>query len=149
MRCLKRCDRQYRLELIDTGVFDGGRYFDVVAEYAKNSPDDILVQITVAVTGTEARVYDTHLDEVRRFTPFPGFTLYFDYASWRSIPTPGVAALALHRQEVRYAGHDVDAEAAPRLRQVAARYPRPARRPGPGARRPWPAGPRTPTATPG
>src|SRR3954467_128075 len=27
-------------ELIDTGVFEGERYFDVVAEYAKNTPDD-------------------------------------------------------------------------------------------------------------
>jgi len=32
-----------------------------------------LVQITVAATGPEVRVYDTHLDEVSRFTPFPGF----------------------------------------------------------------------------
>src|SRR5215471_1500196 len=29
-------------ELIDTGVFDAGRYFDVVVEYAKAGPDDIL-----------------------------------------------------------------------------------------------------------
>jgi streptogramin lyase len=33
-----------------------------------------LLQITVAVTGSEARFYDTHLNEVRRVTPFPGFT---------------------------------------------------------------------------
>ncbi len=30
-------------ELIDTGVFADGRYFDVEVEYAKASPDDILV----------------------------------------------------------------------------------------------------------
>ena len=34
-------------ELIDTGIFDGGRYFDVFVEYAKASPEDILVEITV------------------------------------------------------------------------------------------------------
>ncbi len=38
-------------ELLDTGVFDDNRYFDVVAEYAKASPDDILMRITVANRG--------------------------------------------------------------------------------------------------
>ena len=41
-------------ELIDTGIFEGNRYFDVFAEYAKRSPDDILVRITVANRGPEA-----------------------------------------------------------------------------------------------
>jgi hypothetical protein len=36
------------LELADTGVFDGDRYFDVTVEYAKGSPDDVLIRITVA-----------------------------------------------------------------------------------------------------
>src|SRR5216684_935502 len=40
-------------ELEDTGIFDAGRYFDVFAEYAKHSPDDILVRITVANRGPE------------------------------------------------------------------------------------------------
>jgi hypothetical protein len=41
-------------ELADTGVFDEGRYFDVIAEYAKASPEDILIRITVANRGPEA-----------------------------------------------------------------------------------------------
>src|SRR5512146_1719970 len=41
------------LELLDTGVFDEDRYFDVQVEYAKRSPDDILVQITVWNRGPE------------------------------------------------------------------------------------------------
>ncbi|MGA7123111.1 MAG: glucosidase, partial [Polyangiaceae bacterium] len=41
-------------ELPDTGVFDGDRYFDVIAEYAKSSPDDILVRITIANRGPAA-----------------------------------------------------------------------------------------------
>lgn len=41
-------------ELIDTGVFDGNRYFDVVAEYAKASPDDVLIRVTVANRGPDA-----------------------------------------------------------------------------------------------
>src|SRR5689334_14436813 len=41
-------------ELLDTGVFDGSRYFDVVVEYAKYSPDDILIQITATNRGPES-----------------------------------------------------------------------------------------------
>src|SRR5581483_8238232 len=37
----------FEYELLDTGVFDGDRYFDVFVEYAKASPDDLLMQITV------------------------------------------------------------------------------------------------------
>ncbi len=40
-------------ELVDTGVFNENRYFDVTAEYAKASPDDVLVRITVANRGPE------------------------------------------------------------------------------------------------
>jgi hypothetical protein len=40
-----RSDFEY--ELLDTGVFDRDRYFDVFVEYAKASPTDILVQISV------------------------------------------------------------------------------------------------------
>jgi hypothetical protein len=38
-------------ELIDTGVFDESRYFDVVAEYAKAGPNDILAKLTVSHRG--------------------------------------------------------------------------------------------------
>ena len=40
-------------ELTDTGAFDGDRYWDVTTEYAKASPDDLLVRITVANRGPE------------------------------------------------------------------------------------------------
>jgi hypothetical protein len=40
-------------ELADTGYFDGGRYFDVVVEYAKGGPDDILVKITAINRGPD------------------------------------------------------------------------------------------------
>jgi hypothetical protein len=41
-------------ELLDTGVFDEDRYFDVVVEYAKADPEDILVRVSVANRGPEA-----------------------------------------------------------------------------------------------
>ncbi|HVM96506.1 MAG TPA: hypothetical protein VMT89_08960, partial [Candidatus Acidoferrales bacterium] len=40
-------------ELLDTGVFDHDRYFDVFVEYAKASPEDILIQITLCNRGPE------------------------------------------------------------------------------------------------
>src|ERR1035437_4050146 len=40
-------------ELLDTGAFDGGRYFDVFADYAKAGPNDMLIQVTVANRGPE------------------------------------------------------------------------------------------------
>src|SRR5688572_23081379 len=41
-------------ELIDTGVFADERYFDVVIEYAKAGPDDILIQVSATNHGPEA-----------------------------------------------------------------------------------------------
>ncbi|HEY0793725.1 MAG TPA: hypothetical protein VGD78_21870 [Chthoniobacterales bacterium] len=43
-------------ELLDTGVFNGDRYFDVVAEYAKAAPDDIFIRITVHNRAAEPAV---------------------------------------------------------------------------------------------
>src|SRR5215470_5965869 len=47
-----RNDRE--LELSDTGVFADGRYFDVFVEYAKASPDDLLIRITIANRGSQS-----------------------------------------------------------------------------------------------
>ena len=46
-----RGDMEY--ELLDTGVFNGDRYFDVFVEYAKQTPEDILIQISVCNRGPE------------------------------------------------------------------------------------------------
>jgi len=46
-----RSEMEY--ELLDTGVFDDNRYFDVFVEYAKNAPEDVLVQISVCNRGPE------------------------------------------------------------------------------------------------
>jgi hypothetical protein len=48
----KRNEPEY--ELLDTGVFDEDRYFDVFVEYAKESADDILIQISVHNRGPDA-----------------------------------------------------------------------------------------------
>ena len=45
-------------ELLDTGVFDEDRYFDVQVEYAKASPTDILIRITATNRGPDAARLD-------------------------------------------------------------------------------------------
>jgi hypothetical protein len=65
-----RDDMEY--ELLDTGVFNDDRYFDVFVEYAKGGPEDLLVKITAHNRGPEAA--ELHL--------LP--TLWFrnDWATW-------------------------------------------------------------------
>jgi hypothetical protein len=50
----RRGGAEPEFELLDTGVFDEGRYFDVTVEYAKAAVDDILVRITAVNHGPEA-----------------------------------------------------------------------------------------------
>jgi hypothetical protein len=47
----RRGKNDAEFELVDTGVFDGGRYFDVTAEYAKATPDDVCIRLTIANRG--------------------------------------------------------------------------------------------------
>jgi hypothetical protein len=50
----RRNRNDFEYELLDTGVFNDDRYFDVFIEYAKDGPEDILVRITAANRGPEA-----------------------------------------------------------------------------------------------
>ncbi|MGO8691940.1 MAG: MGH1-like glycoside hydrolase domain-containing protein [Thermoguttaceae bacterium] len=97
-----RNDMEY--ELLDTGVFNEDRYFDVFMEYAKAGPEDILVRITAANRGPDAA--ELHL--------LP--TLWFrnDWSSWiaesnraaekpnlKQVETPsGVSAVAVTHSEL-------------------------------------------------
>jgi hypothetical protein len=49
----RRGRKDPELELSDTGVFNDNRYFDILVEYAKAAPNDILIRITVANRGPE------------------------------------------------------------------------------------------------
>jgi hypothetical protein len=49
----KRSRQEFEYELLDTGVFDQDRYFDVFVEYAKESAEDILIQISIHNRGPE------------------------------------------------------------------------------------------------
>jgi hypothetical protein len=56
-----RLDPEY--ELLDTGIFNEDRYFDVLVEYAKASPSDILIQISVSEQALRGK---TDLDFLKR-----------------------------------------------------------------------------------
>ena len=73
----RRNRNEMEYELLDTGVFNDDRYFDVFVEYAKGGPEDILVQITATNRGPEAA--ELHV--------LP--TLWFrnDWASWVARPS--------------------------------------------------------------
>src|SRR5512136_1144261 len=49
-----RTREEMEYELLDTGAFADDRYFDVVVEYAKKGPEDVLIRITVHNRGPEA-----------------------------------------------------------------------------------------------
>jgi hypothetical protein len=49
----KRSREEMEYELLDTGVFNEDRYFDVFVEYAKANPEDILIKITAVNRGSE------------------------------------------------------------------------------------------------
>ena len=68
----RRSRNESEYELLDTGVFENDRYFDVFVEYAKASSEDILVRITASNRGPDSA--ELHL--------LP--TLWFrnDWASW-------------------------------------------------------------------
>ncbi|CAG0973688.1 hypothetical protein PHYC_01387 [Phycisphaerales bacterium] len=54
----RRSRHEPEFELSDTGVFDDNRYFDVIVEYAKAAPEDVLIRITVHNRGpTSAAIH--------------------------------------------------------------------------------------------
>jgi Mannosylglycerate hydrolase MGH1-like glycoside hydrolase domain len=49
----RRSRGEFEYELLDTGVFDADRYFDVFVEYAKADPEDLLIRVSVHNRGPE------------------------------------------------------------------------------------------------
>ena len=74
----RRSREEYEYELLDTGAFEGNRYFDVVVEYAKAAPDDVLVRITAHNRGPEPA--ELHL--------LPTIWFRNDWAEWITRPSP-------------------------------------------------------------
>src|ERR1700745_398457 len=49
-----RSREEFEYELLDTGIFDEDKYFDVFVEYAKGDPEDVLAKISVHNRGPQA-----------------------------------------------------------------------------------------------
>jgi hypothetical protein len=49
---------QPEFELLDTGIFDDGRYWEVTADYAKAAPEDLLIRISVRNAGPDPATLD-------------------------------------------------------------------------------------------
>src|SRR5215472_2108916 len=49
----RRSRQEFEYELLDTGIFNENRYFDVFVEYAKDAPEDLLIRISVHNRGPE------------------------------------------------------------------------------------------------
>ena len=49
----RRGPRDPEYELLDTGIFDGDRYWEITADYAKAAPDDLCIRVTVRNAGPD------------------------------------------------------------------------------------------------
>ena len=85
----RRSRDEFEYELLDTGVFNDDRYFDVFVEYAKGGAEDILVKITAINRGPDAA--DLHL--------LP--TLWFrnDWSAWIAASNRAASKPALRQDE--------------------------------------------------
>jgi len=90
------------LELLDTGVFDEDRYFDVGVEYAKATPTDLLVRITIANRGPDPAAIDLLPTLWFRNTWSWGLTGYRPSLSSLAESDDAVQILAEHETLGRY-----------------------------------------------
>jgi hypothetical protein len=92
-----RSRSEFEYELLDTGIFDQNRYFDVFVEYAKEGPEDILMRISVANRGPEPATLHV----------LP--TLWFrnTWAAWSDrTPKPSLQAVAEKGVSIIAAAHE-------------------------------------------
>jgi hypothetical protein len=97
-------------ELMDSGVFEGGRYFDVEVEYAKADPEDILIRIHVTNRGPEA----AHLDLLPTIW-FRNTWSWQDAAERPVVEEASGRHTALALMEPQYGRRWLHCEGAPRL----------------------------------
>jgi Glycosyl hydrolase family 63 C-terminal domain len=108
----RRGKREPEFELLDTGVFEENRYFDVFIEYAKAAPEDILIKITAWNRGPEQAQLD--------LLPTIWFRNIWSFGEkhghpglWRGDDCPNAVVVGL--QEGRYGPRWLLAEGAPEL----------------------------------
>ena len=107
-----RSRNECEFELMDTGVFDGDHYFDVFVEYAKASPEDILVRISACNRGPETA--ELHL------MPTVWFRNTWAWKDGTERPlltnaTKGESAAVIEASQARYGKRWLICEGAPEL----------------------------------
>jgi hypothetical protein len=88
---------QPEYELVDTGIFDQSRYFDVLLDYAKHGPEDILIQVRVTTLWLRNTWSWGYPDEVRR-------VIRRDPASTTTVQTEPIPHLGSYQLSCREAG---------------------------------------------
>jgi hypothetical protein len=94
----QRTRDDFEYELLDTGVFDDDHYFDVFVEYAKNTPEDILIRISVVNRGPDTACL--HL--------LPSLWFRNTWTWWPGAPRPVIAEIPVgggHRGMLANAEH--------------------------------------------
>src|SRR6202043_619729 len=108
----RRGKRDPEFELMDTGVFEGNRYFDVFIEYAKASPEDILIKITAWNRGPEEAQLD--LLPTMWFRNIWSFGEKHGHPKLRRVPD-FLGAAAVEAEGSRYGKHWLLAEGSPEM----------------------------------
>ena len=80
----RRSRSEMEYELLDTGIFDQDRYFDVFVEYAKQDAEDMLIQITVSNRGPESASIDV----------LPTLLFRNTWTWWPGTPKPSLKQVA-------------------------------------------------------
>jgi hypothetical protein len=113
----KRGKRDPEFELMDTGVFEENRYFDVFMEYAKAAPEDILIKITAWNRGPEEAQLDLlptfWFRNIWSFGEKHGHPKLWRVKDYSTADTPTAAVVAA--QENRYGARWLLAEGAPEM----------------------------------
>ncbi len=90
-----RTRNDFEYELLDTGIFEDNRYFDIFIEYAKNSPEDMLISLSIANRGDH--------EAVLHVLP----TLWFrnTWAWWKSECKPEITEVSISEHSALCANH--------------------------------------------
>ena len=98
-----RGQQELEYELLDTGVFEGDRYCDIVVEYAKAAPDDILISISATNHGPDP----AHLNLLPTLWFRNTWTWGYDFRRPSlSAVVPGIATAELTHEALIRAEHD-------------------------------------------
>jgi hypothetical protein len=102
-----RSREELEYELLDTGIFDDDRYFDVFLEYAKATPEDMLIRVTVENRGPEsARLH---------LLPTLWFRNTWSWTEGTSMPSLGDSGGAIRASHPTFGDYTLSLDGEPQL----------------------------------